>query len=45
MEITINFFGLWLLINGMVNVTETFTDILKHFFLQTNVVKFVKCKL
>ena len=38
-------FGAWLLINCMVNVTETFTDILKHYFLQMNVVKFAKCKL
>ena len=38
-------FGVWLLINHMVNVAETFTDILKHHFLQTNVVKFAKCLL
>ena len=35
-------FGVWLLINHMVNVTETLTDILKHYFLQANVGKFVK---
>ena len=38
-------FGVWLLINRMVNVTETFTDILKHYFLQTNFVKIAKCML
>ena len=38
-------FGVWLLINHMVNVAETFTDILKNYFLQTNLVKFVKCML
>ena len=38
-------FGLCLLINRMVNVTETFTDILKHYFLQMNFVKFAKCML
>ena len=38
-------FGVWLLINGIVNVTETFADILKYYFLQTNVVKFAKCML
>ena len=38
-------FGVWLLINRMVNVAETFTDILKHYFLQTNLVKFAKCML
>ena len=35
-------FRVWLLINHLVNVAETFTDILKHYFLQTNVVKFAK---
>ena len=48
-EITIDFNGnlghLWDVINGMVNVAETFTDILKHYFLQTNFVKFAKCML
>ena len=50
-EITIDFngtwviIGVWLLINCMVNVAETFTDILKHYFLQTNFVKFAKCML
>ena len=38
-------FGVWLLINHMVNVAETFTNILKYYFLQTNIVKFVKCML
>ena len=38
-------FGMWLLINRMVNVTETFTDILKNYFLQMNAVKFAKCML
>ena len=38
-------FGVWLLINHMVNVTETFTDIFKHYFLQMNFVKFAKCML
>ena len=34
---------MWLLINRMVNVAETFTDILKNYFLQMNAVKFGKC--
>ena len=38
-------FGVWLLINRMVNVAETFADILKYYFLQTNAVKFAKCLL
>ena len=38
-------FGVWLLINHMVNVTETFTDILKSYVLQMNVGKFAKCML
>ena len=38
-------FEVWLLSNHMVNVTETFTDILKYYFLQMNVVKFAKCML
>ena len=38
-------FGVWLLINRMVNVAETFTDILKRYFLQTNLFKFAKCML
>ena len=51
MEITIDFnrnlgqFMVWLPINWLVNVTETFAYILKHYFLQTNVVKFAKCML
>ena len=35
-------FGMGLLINHMVNVAETFTDILKQYFLQMNFVKFAK---
>ena len=31
-----------LLINHMVNVTDTFRDILKHYFLQTHAIKFAK---
>ena len=31
-------FVVWFLINHMVNVDETFTDILKHYFLQMNAV-------
>ena len=42
---TLVIFRVWLLIIHMVNVTETFTDILKHYFLQTNVVKFASCML
>ena len=38
-------FEMQLLINRMVNVAETFADILKHYFLQTNFVKFAKCML
>ena len=38
-------FGMWLLINRMVNVTETFIDILKHYFLQRNAVEFAMCML
>ena len=38
-------FEVWLLINHMVNVTETFTDILKDYFLQMNAIKFAKCML
>ena len=38
-------FRVWLLINHMVNVAETFTDILKHDFLQKNFIKFAKCML
>ena len=38
-------FGVWLLKNLLVNVVETFTDILKHYFLQMNFVKFAKCIL
>ena len=38
-------FKVWLLINHMVNVAETITDILKQYFLQTNFVKIAKCML
>ena len=38
-------FWVWLLIIHVVNVAETFTDILKHYFLQMNVVKSAKCML
>ena len=34
-----------LFINWLVNVVETFTDILKYYFLQTNAAKIVKCIL
>ena len=50
-EITIDFNGkfghLWvrLLIYCKVNVTETFRNVLKHYFLKTKVVKFAKCML
>ena len=37
-------FMVWLLINQEVNITETFTDILKT-FLQTNVAKLAKYML
>ena len=49
MEITIDFNGnldhLYGVINWLVNVAETFTDILKHYFRQMNVIKFEKCML
>ena len=49
MEIIIDFnlviFVVWLLINQLVNVTETFIDISKLYFLQTNAIKFKKCML
>ena len=38
-------FGVLLLTNHMVNVAETFTDILKHHFLHENVLTFAKCML
>ena len=38
-------FVVWLLIYRMVNVTETFIDILKYHFLHTNAVKFATCML
>ena len=34
-----------LLINWLVNVAETFTDILKHYVLQTTVMKFMNYML
>ena len=33
----------WLLINCQVIVVENFTDIWKHYFLETNTVKFAQC--
>ena len=42
---TLVIFGMWLLIIHMVNVAETFPDILKLYFLQMNVVKFAKYML
>ena len=51
MEITIDFnwilviFIVWLLINWLVNVAGTFTDILKHYFLKMNAFTFGKCIL
>ena len=38
-------FVVWLFINWLVNVVETFTGILKYYFLQMNAAKFVKCIL
>ena len=38
-------FVVWLLINCVVNITETFADILKNYFLQMDAVKFAKCML
>ena len=38
-------FGMWLLINWLVNVAETFKDIFKNYFLQMDAVKFAKCML
>ena len=35
-------FGMWLLIYYMLDITETFPDILKDYFLQTSFVKFAK---
>ena len=35
----------WLLINWLANVAETLRDILKHYFLQVNSAKYVKCML
>ena len=50
-EITIDFngklviFGCDYSLIALVNVAETFKYILKHYFLQTNAVKFAKCML
>ena len=38
-------FVLRLLINWLVKVTEMFRDMLKHYFLLMNAVKFAKCML
>ena len=38
-------FGVWLLNNWLVNVAETFTNILKYYVLQTTANKFAKCML
>ena len=38
-------FVVWLLINWLVNLAETFTNVLKHYFLEMNAAKFVKCML
>ena len=38
-------FVTWLLINWLMNVIKSFRYILKHYFLQTNAAKFVKCML
>ena len=35
---TLVIFKVLLLINRLVNVAETFTDVLKYYFLQTNAV-------
>ena len=42
---TLVIFVVWLLSNQLVNVTETFIDVLKYYFLQMNAVKFMKCTL
>ena len=38
-------FVVWVLIDWLVNVNETFIDILKDYFLQMNAIKFVKWML
>ena len=38
-------FVVWLLINRLMNVAETFTDILKYNFLQMNATGFAKYML
>ena len=35
-------FVVWLLINWVVNIAGTFTDILKHYIFHTSAAKFVK---
>ena len=37
---TLVIFVVWLLSNQLVNVAETFTDVLKYYFLQLNTVQF-----
>ena len=49
MEVAIDFNGsnglflVWILVNWLVNVAETFTDIFKYYNLQMNAIKYVKC--
>ena len=38
-------FVAWILINQLVNIAEIFKDILKYYFIQTNVIKFAKIYL
>ena len=42
---TLVIFVVWLLSNQLVNVAETFTDVLKYYFLQLNTVQFTKSML
>ena len=42
---TLVIFVVSLLSNQMENVAETFTDVLKYYFLLMNAVKFMKCML
>ena len=42
---TLVIFVVCLLSNQLVIVAETFTDVLKYYFLQTNAVKFTNCML
>ena len=38
-------FAMWLLINWVVNVAETFTNILEYYVLHTNATKLENCRL